>query len=339
MTSRELAGSLNGAILGAMLATPARKFLFLCFTLIGISTTCAAQGIHPTDYPFQVQPYPELVKLFDYKGDAPINAKLNPLVSKGGIQVSEIQYDDPLGGDPLQGYLVESGPKSPQAAVVFIHSEGRNDFLPEAIFLARLGAITISLDSPVRKSYPEQMQHTVVAVRRAFDYLASRRDVDHRKICVVGHSFGAMMSAVVAGIDNRFKCFVFEGGELGMTFHYRGTIGPDRKDREKAPPDVFTKAMAEIAPYDAIHYAGYIRAATLFQSGRLDVGVSETEATYFYEAASGPKQIEWYDTSHNLGYDPEVLKDRAEFLRKQLGLSPPMPLLCAELGLNQHCRK
>ena len=42
-----------------------------------------------------------------------------------------------------------------------------------------------------------------------------------------------MMTAVVAGIDDRFKCFVFEGGELGMTFHYRGTIGPDKKDREK----------------------------------------------------------------------------------------------------------
>ena len=73
------------------------------------------------------------------------------------------------------------------------------------------------------------------------------------------------------------------------------------------------KAMAEIAPFDAIHYVGYIKAATLFQSGRLDVGVSETEATYFYEAASGPKQIKWYSTGHNLGYDPAVLKDQDGF--------------------------
>ena len=139
---------------------------------------CAALVV---DMPIRVKPYPNLMKLFDYEHDAPINARLNPLVSNGGIQVSEIQYDDPLGGDPPEGYLVESGAKSPQAAVVFIHSEGRNDFLPEAIFLARLGAITISLDSPIRKSYPEQMQHTVIAVRRAFDYLASRRDVDPRR--------------------------------------------------------------------------------------------------------------------------------------------------------------
>ena len=320
---------------------PDPHLLLLFCTLIPISATGAAQGIRPTDYPFQVRPYPELLKLFDYKREAPINTTLNPLVSEGAIHVSEVQYDDPLGGDSVAGYLVESGRKSPQPAVVFIHSGGGRDaFLPEAIFLARLGAITMPLGSIVIKdSYPAQMQHTVVALRRAFDYLASRPDVDPHRICLVGHSFGAMMSAVVAGVDDRFKCFVFEGGELGMTFHYRGTIGPDRKDRESATPDELMKALEDIAPYDAIHYMGHIKAATLFQSGRLDVGVSETEATYFYEAASGPKQITWYNTGHDMGYDPTVLKDRAKFLQKQLGLKPPMPLLCAELGLRRGCSR
>jgi hypothetical protein len=330
---------MHGAILPHMSCLSARQLVLLFCTLTFVVHPSAAQGISPNDYPFQVESYPQLLKLFDYKHDAPVNAKLNPLVSKGTIQVSEVQYDDPLGGDPFAGYLVTSSTRSPQPAVVFIHSEGRNDFLPEAIFLTRLGAITMPLDTIVRKSYPEQMRHTVVGLRRAFDYLASRPDVDPHRICLVGHSFGAMMSAVVAGVDDRFKCFVLEGGELGMTFHYRGTIGPDRKVRENLSPDELMKAMADIAPYDAIHYAGHIKAATLFQSGRLDVGVSEMEATYFYEAASGPKQIKWYDTGHNMGYDPAVLKDRAEFLQKQLGLNPPMPLLCAELGLGKGCRK
>jgi hypothetical protein len=272
------------------------------------------------------------VKLFDYKHEDPVNAKLELLLTKSGIQIFEINYDDPLGGKPIAGYVVENGRKSKQPAVVYIPA-GRDAFLPEAILLARLGAITMPLGSITTKP-PGQMQDTVVALRRAFDYLASRPDVDPNRICLVGHSFGAMMSAVVAGVDDRFKCFVFEGGELGMTFYYRGTIRPEeRRNRASASPDEMMTAMAEIAPYDAIHYVGHIKAATLFQSGRLDLGVSESDAAYFYEAASGPKEIKWYDTGHDLSYDPAVLKDRAQFLQKQLGLDSPMPLLCKELLL------
>lgn len=327
------------AILRPMLGMPARH-VFLFFLIFQVST-CVAQSIRPDDYPFQVKPYPELVTLFDYSRDAPINAKLSPFVSRDAIRVSDIHFDDPLGGDSIAGFLVEDNRKSPQPAVVFIHSDGgRQAFLPEAIFLSRLGAITMPLESIIRKeSYPEQLRHTVVALRRAFDYLASRPDVDPHRICLVGHSGGAMMSAVVAGVDDRFKCFVFEGGELGMTFHYRGTNGPERNLRENAPQGEFMKGLADIAPYDAIHYVGHITAPTLFQSARLDVGVSEQEAQYFYDAASGPKQIKWYDTGHDMGYDPAVLRDRAEFLQRQLGLNPPMPLLCSQLGLRSGCGK
>jgi dienelactone hydrolase len=304
-------------------------------------TTVAAQSIRPDDYPFDVGPYSELVKLFDYKRDDPINARVEALMSRGGIRLSEIQYDDPLGGDPIVGYLVQNDRKSPQPAVVFIHSGGRDAFLPEAIFLARLGAVTMPLAAIVKKDdYPGQMRDSVVALRRAFDYLASRPDVDSRRICLVGHSSGAMLSAVVAGIDERFKCFAFEGGELGMTFYYRGTIRPeDRRNREKGPADEMMKALATIAPYDAIHYVGHIKAPTLFQAGRLDLGVSEADSNYFYEATSGPKQIKWYDTAHDMSYDSAVLKDRAEYLQKQLGIDPPMPVICAELALGRACKK
>jgi dipeptidyl aminopeptidase/acylaminoacyl peptidase len=304
-------------------------------------STAAAQSIRPDDYPFEVKPYSELVKLFDYRRDIPINAKLDALLSRAGIRLSEIQYDDPLGGDRISGYLVQNDRKSPQPAVVFIHSGGGRDaFLPEAIFLARLGAVTMSIAPPKRDDYPEQVRDTIIVLRRAFDYLASRPDVDSRRICLVGHSAGAMQSAVVAGIDERFNCFVFEGGELGMTFYYRGTIRPEEKrNRENGPADEMMKALATIAPYDAIHYVGHIKASTLFQAGRLDLGVSEADSNYFYEATTGPKQIKWYDTAHDMSYNPAVLKDRAEFLRKQLGIDPPMPLICAELALGRACKK
>ena len=48
-------------------------------------------------------------------------------------------------------------------------------------------------------------------------------------------------------------------------------------------------------------------------------------------AASGPKEVKWYDTGHDLN-DVQALLDRASWLRKRVGLRPIGPILREKMG-------
>ena len=178
-----------------------------------------------------------------------------------------------------------------------------------------------------------QMEQAVVNIRRAADLLSARADVDPKRLGYVGHSFGAMMGAVAAGVDHRFRCFVFEVGLLGMSHHLRTSPHPwARGVRESMPKEKFDELIERIRPYDADDYIGKAApAALLFQSARFDPGVPDSDAQAFYDRASQPKEIRWYDCAHDAN-DLATPADRARFLGKQLGLRGVDGLLRAKVG-------
>jgi fermentation-respiration switch protein FrsA (DUF1100 family) len=55
----------------------------------------------------------------------------------------------------------------------------------------------------------------------------------------------------------------------------------------------------------------------LFQSARLDEAIAPSDAQTFFDAASEPKQLRWYDTGHKMDVSV-VTKDRTDFLKKEL---------------------
>jgi fermentation-respiration switch protein FrsA (DUF1100 family) len=61
--------------------------------------------------------------------------------------------------------------------------------------------------------------------------------------------------------------------------------------------------------------------------------VPEKDATGFFEAASEPKQLLWYDTGHDV-LDIQAIADRARFLAAQLGLPPIDAILKEKAGLH-----
>ena len=58
----------------------------------------------------------------------------------------------------------------------------------------------------------------------------------------------------------------------------------------------------------------------LFQFARYERNFDQPAMESYYEAAGKPKEIKWYSTGHELN-DPAALKDRAEWLAKELKLS------------------
>jgi len=305
-------------------------------SILFLSVIDGSQGYDQHSYPFQVKPYRELVKMFDYSVDAPLDVEEHLLLDRAGVKVFDVSFRVTSDEKRTSAYLVLPSGKGPFPAVVFLHSNGGRDaFLPTAILLARAGVVGLALQSVWGSlPMPQAMQHDIMAVRQAFDLLAARGDADAKRIGAVGHSYGSMMLAVVAGIDHRFKCFVIEGGTLGMTYHLRFTSHPwGASQRNAMPPETFQEMLAAIAPFDAVHYIGHATVPLLFQSARFDVGVSEQESLDFLNAASGPKEIRWYESGHEMGNDPAVVKDRVEFLSRELGFPSLVPLLLKDMGL------
>jgi hypothetical protein len=141
-----------------------------------------------------------------------------------------------------------------------------------------------------------------------------------------------MIGAVAVAADRRFRAAVFEVGLPGMTVHIRtAQIAFAEGIRQRLGPQL-DSALSSIEPLDPIHYVDSLAPTVLlFQSAHLDPGVSDAQAQAFFDAASQPKSLKWYDTAHDV-LDIAAISDRARFLAGHLGLRRIDPILKAKIG-------
>jgi len=227
--------------------------------------------------------------------------------------------------------------KGKTASIIWVHSNGFYSQLPDAMLMARDGAISLLLELSASTENGDaarlEMIRSLTSIRRGVDILMARPDVDAQRIGFVGHSYGAMIGTVAAAVDKRFKAVVFEVGLLGMSIHIRTSPHPWAESVRTGKGDKLEEFLAAIEPLDAGHYVGRLApTALLFQSARMDLGVPDKDAQDFFEAASEPKQLKWYDTGHEV-LDIAAIADRARFLSMHLNLPPIDPVLKAKIGV------
>ena len=159
--------------------------------------------------------------MFEYDHCAPLG------IEETEVRLHDIAYDSPKGGK-VPAYLAEPTGTGPFAGVILLHpGEGnRATFLAEAIAFARAGAVALSIDGPFTRpppwrraphpretgAYRDAFVQTVVDIRRGVDLLIFRTDVDANRIGYVGHSFGATLGGVLAGVETRIKAYVLMAG-------------------------------------------------------------------------------------------------------------------------------
>jgi uncharacterized protein len=116
-----------------------------------------------------------------------------------------------------------------------------------------------------------------VDYRLALDYLVTRKDVDPKRIGLLGYSMGAMMGSILAGVENRINAAALcVGGDL---------IGPTT---ESALPAIRDAAQT-IAP---AAYVGHISPRpVLMINARDDRLVPKAAAELMHKAAKEPKTI------------------------------------------------
>ena len=95
------------------------------------------------------------------------------------------------------------------------------------------------------------------------------------------------------------------------------------EERKHTPPEEYRAYLTAQAPLDAGHYIGQAAPSHLFfQFARDDEYVSVKDGERYFELASEPKQIVWYDHC-NHAFNAQARLDRAIFLCEQLGLARP----------------
>ena len=204
----------------------------------------------------------------------------------------------------------------PAACLVLLHGLGgsKEQMSGLALFAASVGYASLvidlyghgervqsgalKVDSPPRELMIGVRQ-TAVDVRRGLDYLATRRDIDSRRVGLVGISLGAIIGTVSAGVDTRIKAIalISGGGDWGLilrTISARNApIGGRSTERLKGMN--WAKVNLALAPEDPLTFASHIAPrALLMLHGRKDDTIVPQSASELYAAARQPKEIHWY---------------------------------------------
>jgi dienelactone hydrolase len=300
------------------------QFILLMGTLLFTASTLLAQDS-------------DLVRHFDYDRQAPLGIKELGVERRGDVRVYDLTYASPKGG-LVPAYLVVPKGKGPFAAVIWGHwywgnspMRNRKEFLDEAVALAQAGVVSLLTDGPIaRPGHVENNEplneqevtdlvQQVTDMRRGVDLLLARKDVDAKRIAYVGHSYNAVVGAILSGVERRFKAFVLMAATMSDEISMKT---PEYQQyRQKVGPEKFDAFTAKYSWTDQGKYVSHAAPAVVFlQYATQEKFMTPERARLYAAVVSEPKRFELYDAPHAL--NAAARRDRIAFLTEQLKLKP-----------------
>ncbi len=247
--------------------------------------------------------------------------------TRDGVSLRDIDFASDSGGRTA-AYLVTPPGAGPFSAALFVHwyepkstDSNRSQFLSQAIDLAHSGSVSLLIETMWSdpkwfdtRNPAEDFDRSVRQVkelRRALDVLLAQPGIDRRRVAYVGHDFGMMFGAVLAGIDPRPTCFALQAGTASFSDWY--LLGSKLKGAARQ------NAIDRLAPLDPIRFLARNRRPVLLQFGKDDPYVTRKTAEAIFQAAREPKKILWYDAGH--GLNAAAIRDREAWLRSRLAFA------------------
>lgn len=259
---------------------------------------------------------------FAYDETAPLALQVRKERREGAVTVQDVTYDG--GGRTVSAYLVLPKGGGPFAGVLFAHwladekGSDRTEFLEEAIGLAGRGVVSLLPQGEFPwKDAPTGLEHDrkavvdqTIALRRGLDVLNSLDTVDPDRIGYVGHDYGAMYGALIAGTDRRAKAFVLMAPDATWSdWFLKYWLKSERVDPYK-------QGFKSLDPVGYLAKAG--PAKVFLQFSDSDRYVPGYVADELEAAAPEPKKAESYGGGHAL--DDSARADRDAWLAEQLSL-------------------
>ena len=187
--------------------------------------------------------------------------------------------------------------------------------------MALCGAVSLLIETMwsdrdffIKRTQREDLQNSieeVINIRRAIDLLLSQTNIDRDRVALVGHDFGAMYGVLAGSLDQRPSHYVVMAATPRFPDWY--LYGPKMEEQAR---DEFIRQFSSFDPVS--HIANLSPAPVLFQFGTDDPHVPKERAEEFFDAASQPKEIIWYEAGH--GLNEAATRDRKDWLKEKLHL-------------------
>jgi dienelactone hydrolase len=266
--------------------------------------------------------------LFSYDASKPLGFVDRGRVNKSyPIAVDDVSYN--AGRDRIDAYLVRPPARHGKlAAVVYLHGAGgdRSELVVPSTWLAARGAIALVITAPSTVvpepsglkgvsflRFQAQLQaRDVVAVRRAVDLLAARKDVDPKRIGFVGWSSGSHTGGILAGVEPRLRAIALMSGGVAPVSAYTAL----------ARPALRAPIRHYLGRIDPLRYLREARSGTIFlEDGRRDEIVPRKALLTFSRATPHGAKIAWYDAGHAL--NSRAYRDQLAWLAEKLDIAGP----------------
>jgi dienelactone hydrolase len=273
--------------------------------------------------------------------DAAPDARANRPGPAGGLRWESEQLNDgplPLrrvsfatAGRRATGLLaVPPGQRAPMPAVLYLHGylAASDDWVPEMLFMAARGVVTLSIDAadvglpphpgdglPGLREDLRRRLATRARILRAAALLAARRDVDPERIAFAGFSRGAAVGALAMGALPDLAAELYVAGSAGTATWPGRLAGLDDAERAQAQ-----RLIARIDPARALRRLAS-RRPRLVQYGTRDEVVPVAALRTFAAAVPRPREVTVRPLPHAL--DLRALHERLEWLDRALAVEGP----------------
>jgi dienelactone hydrolase len=276
-------------------------------------------------------------ELFAYDTAAPLDVQVVDTTRMSSAIVQDVTFvarpDRPT--ERVAAYIVAPAqPGAAMPAVLWVHWLGepattnRTEFLEEAKVLAARGVVSVLVDAMwatprwyrnrvLEDDYKTSISQ-VVALRRALDLLSAQPGVDRSRVALVGHDYGAMYGAIVAGVDGRAKTHVVIAATaslLDWAFFYN-----------KQPVSMASYRREHEALSLCDHLATAEKVSFFFQFAEKDEYVTLAKAQALFAAPTGAKEMAVYGgAGHEMTAPTSIRADRTAWLVRELGIGGGKP--------------
>ncbi len=286
--------------------------------------------------------------------NVPLNARITGHIQGDGFRIENLMYDSQPGRHVTANLFLPVG-KGPFPAVILSPGHGNNGKLSNYAFAANLaknGIAALAYDivgEGERMEYYDAMtgrsrgeratgdhsiaawpailtgehvaRHFVEDAMQGIDYLASRPEIDARRIGAFGCSGGGTVTAYVAALDDRVQaaataCYVNDFS------HLLASVGP--QDAEQSIPDFISGGLdvpdwVELAAPKP--YAVISTTEDMFPFAGATAAVDE--AKHFYAAFGAADKLDWFTGPGPHGAIAPMGDKIVDFFRRALKATAP----------------